>query len=262
MYPRDVLDQIDDKALLAQYVRTLGTADGMIPTTYLTVAEMDADPTDGGLFFLKLSSVDAALGVWCLDSKQAVAEAVELRSLPSGTFVIQREVAAPRLHDGRKCSVRGFVVVWGRTLWLWSEFLVKVHSAPYTLDSTAKAVHVESRGGSKGITALRGTELQTHAADLAEMRRLIKTTFSPWATTLEDSPAWACGQYALVGLDFLFDRNNRGFLIEANCSPCLIDTAAFTNGIKRELARAVCHTFINPKGATPTLLNADFVACT
>eukprot|EP00035_Acanthoeca_spectabilis_P000109 m.70960 g.70960 ORF g.70960 m.70960 type:complete len:382 (+) comp10044_c0_seq1:617-1762(+) len=267
LYPRDDLDRIDDKVQLALHLRAIAATDCETavpegPITYLSVAELDADPLDNKIFFLKLSAVDAALGVWCLESKRAVAEAVADRGLQPGTYVIQREIPSPRLIDSRKCSVRSYVVVWGHELWLWSEFLLKIHAAPYTDASTSKEVHVGCRAANQDVEARRGTELATHAADVAEMRRVVAATLGPWADGLAPPPSGVSGQYGLLGVDFLFDCDDVGHLIEVNCSPCLRDTGAFTNAVKRELAEDFCRLFVAPTavGLDPAPMTA-FVQC-
>jgi hypothetical protein len=217
------------------------------------------------LFFLKLAAVDAALGVWCFATRREVVDAVAERGLKEGTFVVQREVARPRLRDGRKCSVRSYVVVWNRTLWLWREFLLKVHASPYaSAAATDDAAHIHCRGAGPGVTALRGSVLPTYADDLAEMARLVGLKLGPWAASLDAPSQWSNGHYAIIGMDFIFNTDGRGNIIEANCSPCMFDTSPGTNAIKRDLARAFCSVFVAPSAdGLPhrAAESGEFVSC-
>ena len=253
------------------------------------------------LYFLKYALVEAAMGVQCFHAPQDVARAVADQGIPEGTYVIQREVAdllllapspapAPATGPttpapggataavaspgvpgsptwtpsavGHKCSVRAYLVVWRQELYLWTEYLVKIHAAPYTRDSLSKDVHVESRAAGAGVRPVRGTALgPLGAAMLEEMARLCDAKLSGFAGGLRSDGA--CGaRYAILGLDFLFSRRGgaarpadagagpvQGWLIECNYAPCLWDTAAFTNRLKRELMDAFYTAFLAPNAA-------------
>lgn len=249
----------------------IGSGDTPIQTALpTTVCKGDHDNGHGAdgkghLLFLKLAAVDAALGVWCFASPSEVVDAVAERGLKSGTYVIQREVTNPRLREGHKCSVRSYVVVWNGSLWLWREFLFKVHASPYTAaPASDEAAHIHCRGAGPGVMALRGSTLPTYSADMAEMQRLVGCKLGPWAAALDRPPPWADGRYAIIGMDFIFNADGRAHIIEANCSPCMYDTAPGTNAIKRELAQAFCHTFVLPSadGLPHTAKESgEFVEC-
>ena len=53
-------------------------------------------------------------------------------------------------------------------------------------------------------------------------------------------------RYAVLGVDFLFDRDGGAWLIETNYAPDLCDTKRGTNEVKLQLAKDMLATFIAP----------------
>jgi hypothetical protein len=129
-------------------------------------------------------------------------------------------------------------------------------SAPSTRQEVAGIESVEDAGeeGGYGI----GLEM------FCEMVRVLAEKMKPFVENLQKSAANAPSKlpYAILGVDFLFSQGLgntsstihesneanklQGWLIEFNYSPCLYDTASFTNCIKQELAEDVVTNFIVP----------------
>jgi hypothetical protein len=164
--------------------------------------------------------------------------------------VIQCEVPRLRLVNGRKFSVRAYLVIWGIELWLAREFMLKVHGEPYSKDSTSAHVHIESRAASAdiGVDMKRGSQLPEHGAYLAEMQRVLAAKLAPFVAKLPPRPeASACRvNYSVLGADFLFDGDGQGWLIEFNYAPCLWDTKLETNHLKKQFAEALFANFFSP----------------
>lgn len=129
------------------------------------------------------------------------------------------------------------------------------HSENYTRSSTAADVHIISHAGVRtpGVGVQKGSDLDTYPAYLCGMQGALGAVMAPFMSIATGDAISAAAahrgcavQYAVLGVDFLFDAFGAAWLVEANYAPDLCDTKRGTNEIKLQLAKDIYSTFIAP----------------
>jgi len=235
---RTVTDDFDDKRRFAELLQKAGCEEAFAPTYLSPAAAMEAttdDPT--ALFFIKEPMESGGKGM-------CIAQRSELDSkIPTeAPYVIQKAVQDISLISGRKFTVRFYLLVHDKALYLHRRGLAVVHGEPYQRDSTDYDVQVcsdalhDTPGGS-ATALLPWEDLEGSSAwhdAIAERLRDIEPAMRSLVTASSED------YYTLVGGDALIEESGEARLIELNYYPNLgSHNAQINNRVKQPVLEDV-----------------------
>lgn len=203
-------NRIDGKRPLFTALRAAGEA-GLMPDTWLDLERWRRDAPSGGPWYVKASHLSGGRGIECVPDADGIAAALDAIR---GACVIQRGVADPMLIDGRKATVRTYVL-WrgdGRHL-VFGESLFILQPKPWDpadLDPEVQFLHrkpgYRSSDDHPGYPALHRR--------IADASRRTLAALAPRLDARGDG-----GRFQLLGFDYLPDAAGTPWLIEINAWP-------------------------------------------
>ncbi|HBI21951.1 MAG TPA: tubulin-tyrosine ligase [Legionella sp.] len=141
----------------------------------------------------------------------------------SGPHVLQRYITDPDLIDGRKYSLRFFVVITREAgAFLYPQGYLNVALAPYAAhDFNALNAHLTNEHLHHQDVSVEQIPTSTFASWYPQIQSIVKSVTSglesafPYAFTIQKKRT-----FAVFGFDFMIDKQKRVWLLEANHGPC------------------------------------------
>lgn len=242
--PRDVTNPIDDKGQLGEI---LNARSDLFPLTFSRPADIPyikAHPE--GLWFVKNRHGAGGKQVSCHKYR----ELAKIQLQPND--VLQQALVDVDLIDGRKYTIRCYLLIWNGLCYLHRHWYKVIHGEAYDRNSTDYAVQVSLRysGGGTEFAAVTPTHAdETEQAMFAELKRsntkIIREL--PFLTAASDREL-----YTILGCDFVVEANSRAKLIEINAYPNLV-----------HLDQSVAHEVIYPmiRDTVSTLVSNEVSEC-
>ncbi len=173
--------------------------------TFLQRDDQDA------LWFVKLSRSTEGRDVFCFRDRRGVEEKVA--SFGHEVYVIQRGVEDPLLIDGRKTTLRVYVVVANGALWLHREALHKTQRERYREDATDAAVQSDHSRAERRSS----DDFPLFEAQFDRFAERVTRAFAAVSDSFDIHPD-PC-RFHVFGLDFVVSRSRGPMLIEVNDWP-------------------------------------------
>ena len=229
-FPRSATNALDNKRDLYVELARHGQA-SLMPATFPDVARIESSDLEASrLYFLKEIYSTAGKGIRCLRGDALLAEVASLRA-PT-RHIVQRNVADPVLLDGRKTTLRVFVVLLhDLSAYIYGEALGIIHSQDYDPADTDADVHVLHHAAKYFSYADSDFFAQTFPAIRESAYRTLRCYFGGL------TGPWRKGTYQIFGFDYVIDTDLRPFLIEVNAYPNLWGVAQIEIDIKRQMLR-------------------------
>ncbi len=208
--PRPITNPIDDKGQLGEILRARSD---LLPCTY---ADKSAIPyvrsRADGLWFIKNRYGAGGKQVSC-------ARYDELSGLElSDNDVLQQAVTDLDLINGRKYTLRCYMLIWNGKAYLHRYYYRVIHGEPYKADATDYGIQVSLRYSGGGTEFEPVTDTATNAR-FDELLRVHRALAREFAFIVEESTRET---FSLLGCDFLVERSGRARLIEVNAYPNLV----------------------------------------
>lgn len=201
---------IDNKGTLGEILWDLPS---IFPRTYYGLEEIpEHRAQDESLWFVKEVHGAGGKGVSCHTYR-------ELRSRGlSGTEILQEAVGNLELFEGRKFTIRAFVLIWRGELYLFRRWYQAVHGARYEEDSTDFSAQVSLRY-EEGGTEFFSTDYRADPLQYSSLCSALEQLYEPLDFVLNESSRH---KYILLGCDFLIQQDGQAKLIEINSYPNLM----------------------------------------
>ncbi len=230
---RQLTIPLDHKAKMAQTLLEQGVS---IPAVYFQPDQVPGPPER--LWYLKNPLATAGAGIEVVTQKQVPERFQE-------GWIIQEAVEDLALVDGRKFTLRLYLLVQGGKLWLFPDGFMVVHAASYTPGSLDARVQFDHSGyiDKQAAVELRPfVDFSQCEQVMARLRAKLASVFSAFA------PLWA-GQeprrYCVFGVDLLVRRDLSTALIEINDRPNFVHTELINSTINIPMVRAL-YAVLNP----------------
>lgn len=213
---RRVTNPLANKRSLARLLAESGLSHWAPPTCESVADALRLPGWEERIWFVKSAFGTGGKGMFCVRGD----ELKEL-ALQSGQ-IIQAGVENIRLIDGRKFTVRIYVLVWNGSVYLYDDGFAVIHGVPYAPGSTDYAVQIDHRGYQLDDSAV--TMLPLHRYEpwtgfspairdcIAALQPVLQPTISASSDEI----------YAVLGLDFLLLENMGASLLEMNSMPNFI----------------------------------------
>lgn len=216
---RRLTNPLANKRSLARSLAKSGLS-GWAPATCESVAEVTARPGwEESVWFVKSIFGTGGKGMFCVRGDDV--RTLELQP----DQIIQQGVEPLSLIDHRKFTVRVYVLVWDRAVYLYGDGFAVIHGARYQQGSTDYAVQIDHRGyerADSGVTLLPTHRYADWAAVLPRISDCVAALTPILQPAIESSSDTA---YAVLGLDFLVTDDRDVKLIEINNMPNFIHNA-------------------------------------
>mmetsp|Transcript_62506 Transcript_62506/g.203944 ORF Transcript_62506/g.203944 Transcript_62506/m.203944 type:complete len:1138 (+) Transcript_62506:418-3831(+) len=252
-FPQEFTQRLDDKSELAAHLSAAGFA-GVLPPTWLAhdfmASELCGD-NEQDIWFVKHNLGVKGNGVHVFAGSGAVKSRLEELG-PRGrhTFIVQRGVAPPDLHEGRKWMLRAHALLHcsgagGARAYCHSDMVVIDHGQLYTEQPHVRAAHISSAGNPKNWPKPYLLDCEPTAR---QVRALMEQTFAAVWQFLPPRPftppeSELC---QVLGFDFAVDAHGRCWLLEVNNYPAIasgtmehVDTSVYTNLVRDVLQLVV-----------------------
>ncbi len=251
LYPKHETDILDDKITFYQFLKKKHLLNN-IPPTYLTINDVvgESDESLLRLWFLKHRNGTEGKQVWAYRKKE---DLLKFFTKPNiiNNYVVQKEVEDLFLVFGHKFSLRVFALIHNKKLYVYREFIGKIHPKLYNTTDERKDVHITAIAGS-GVLPIRGTLWAEYDSVYPAIKKVIQKTVPAFFDALNDDVE---DQYSLLGIDFLIDRNLKPWIIEFNSYPSLWDdTDQASMYIKKEVINDMYGLLIDPVLGLPQSL--------
>lgn len=233
LIPRQRTMALDNKEAMA---RALLVAGHTFPRVFFSAADVPQEPAS--LWYVKSPLSSAGRGIRVMSQKEIMQE-------QPANVVIQEAVQDLSLIEGRKYTLRMYVLVSRGRVSLYSDGFVIVHAAPYQPDSRDPAVQFAHAGymqEDSGVRLRVLSELAGSADILASARNSIAQVFGVFSDRLKYEKAQ---HYCLFGVDLLVRADGSTVLIEINDRPNLVHTDAVNQRVNVPMLQAMIDT-LNP----------------
>ncbi len=208
--PRAITNPVDDKGVLGEILKPRSD---LLPCTYNAIDEIPyVRSRADGLWFVKNRHGAGGKQVSC----HRYSELTDLQL--ESNDVLQQAVTDLDLIDGRKYTIRCYMLIWHGTAFLHHFWYKVIHGETYQPDSTDYGAQVSLRysGGGTEFEPVAEIESDSRFTELQRVHREIAREF---AFITEESSAET---YSILGCDFVFERSGRARLIEVNAYPNLV----------------------------------------
>lgn len=241
---RRITNPLANKRLLARQLLDAGLSDWS-PETYENAATALKQPgARQVIWFVKAALGAGGKGVFCLRGTELSSVTLEPDQ------IVQRGVENIRLIDGRKFTVRLYVLVWNGGVYLYDDGFAVIHGAPYEPGSTDYAVQIDHRGYEK--TASDVTLLPMHRYDqwthdlprISACMTALAPVLQPVVNASSDT------RYAVLGLDFLFTDEPGVRLVEINNMPNFIHNKNINETVNIPFWQSVVTRLLSGPGET------------
>lgn len=231
-------NRLSNKSNLARLLDERGLSH-LAPATYRSVAEALAHSgAPVPVWFFKHIAGTAGKNMYCVANADLSKE-----TLPPH-YIIQAEIGDLELIDGCKFTSRIYVLLWDGRAWLYRDGFTLKHGVPYRAGSTEFGVQIDHRGYHLDGSQVRMEALSRYARFDASfpvltnlVRELMPVIDECRAHTGRDS-------YLLLGIDILFQTNDRVQLVEINTSPNFVHSDDINTEVNIPFFEAVIRTIL------------------
>lgn len=225
LLPRSRTRAMDDKAELARALMAEGVP---APRVYFAVEDVPED--SASLWFVKEPFRSGGKGI-------AVVPWSELQSRDTSGCIIQEAIQDLALIDGRKFTLRLYVLAHAGRLYLYSNGFAVVHKAPYRQGSTdpdVQFLHDGYLNSDSGIRLVELGQLPEYDTILKNAADMLANSFAVFGNRLKYEPVT---QYCLFGVDILVRQNLGCVLVEINDRPNIVHSAAINQQVNIPMLR-------------------------
>jgi prolyl 4-hydroxylase len=209
LLPRKVTNPIDDKAALGQLLQHNPE---LFPCTYRRIDDIPADKVEpDSLWFVKGRGSAGGKNVAFLRYTQLAETPLQKDQ------IVQEGVSDLQLLDGKKYTVRAYLLIWNQQLYLYRSWYRVIHSAPYSNADTDYDIQVSMRHGPGGA-AFEPANPVAHKAEYRALKRINRRLKKLLSSVAEQSSR---DVYSILGCDYLLEHSGNAKLIEINTSPNL-----------------------------------------
>lgn len=208
--PRAITNPIDDKGQLGEILRSRSD---LLPCTYNTAGEIPyVRSRPDGLWFIKNRHGAGGKQVNCHRYS-------ELATLELGANdVLQQAVTDLDLVEGRKYTIRCYMLIWHGQAFLHKFWYKVIHGETYQPDATDYGVQVSLRYSGGGTEFHPVADINTDDR-LLELVRVHREIAREIASIVEESSRET---YSILGCDFVIESGGRARLVEVNAYPNLV----------------------------------------
>lgn len=236
---RRVTNPLANKRTLARNLAELGLSE-WAPVTCESAADVMARPGwEQSVWFIKSVFGTGGKGMFCVRGD-------DVRTLQlQPDQIIQQGVESLSLIDGRKFTVRVYVLVWNRAVYLYGDGFAVVHGVPYQRGSTDYAVQIDHRGYEQtdsSVTLLpmhRYPDWETVSPRVRECIAALTPLLQPVIEASDETT------YAVLGLDFLITDELDVKLIEINNMPNFIHNTEVNETVNVPFWRCVMRLLLS-----------------
>jgi len=232
---RAVVNPLANKASLAESIKAEGLTD-LAPATYTCVQDALKDNPADAVWFVKPIFGTGGKGMYCVP-----AERLADLELPPNS-ILQREVDAPLLNDGRKFTARIYLMIWNGEIRLFETGLTVTHGVPYREGSTDYAVQIDHRGYRDAASPVQirpGFDDEAFVEHFEAQRELVQKLRPVLADCVAASDR---DRYIILGVDTMIRRDHTVRLIEVNTFPNFIHTQRVNDTVNVPLFEATVRT--------------------
>lgn len=185
----------------------------VIPESYTSYDDfIENTQPDKSLWFLKLSTYDCGGGVYPFKAERKGLDKIK-NKLDKDDYVIQRGITDLLLYDGRKFDVRVHVIIDKQgNVYVCKDGVMRISWKKYSSCSCKKH---QLTNGSLGVEAKMtnkyGNWSKLYVKVKSALRKIMKIMLK-----YRDPDG-----FALLGVDFIFDKNMNAWLLEINTYPNL-----------------------------------------
>lgn len=181
------------------------------PKTYLSIKKFDdSENNDNKLWFLKSADKDGGKEVYPFINNN------NYNNKLKGNYIVQKGVENLLLYEGsRKFDCRVHVLITRkRQVYVYNECILRISRKKYIYDDVTKDIHVTN--GLQGAQAILSSEMGNDFSLLFEsIVRSVKEIMECMIKFRDPDG------YALLGLDIIFDKNKKAWVLESNNKPSI-----------------------------------------
>lgn len=244
---RRITNPLANKRLLARSLVAEQLSDWAPPSYESTTAALQHPGAEQAIWFVKSAVGTGGKGMFCLRDTE-----LALITLEPGQLV-QRGVENIRLIDGRKFTVRVYVLVWNGEVYLYDDGFAVIHGVPYEPGSTDYTVQIDHQGYEKASSAVALLPMHRYEEWKRDFPRVgaciaaLAPVFQPVVSASSET------RYAVLGLDFLFTDEPGVRLIEINNMPNFIHNKDINETVNIPFWRSVVTRLLSGSGAVRSL---------
>lgn len=214
-----VLQRVDSKKFLVREAKRLGLEGHLVPYSFESVAEAQTLSRDADdIWFMKPSYSTGGRGIQCIKHRNIIA-----LQLPDH-HILQTQITDLELLEGRKYTARAYVFVFNKQVYCFDDGFVMIHGVPFDAASTDFAAQVDHSdyhqpdGCVKMATLADLPDYPAKIASIYSAIAQVKPILEPLITA--SSPY----RYALIGIDLLFQQQNKVQIVELNTKANFVHT--------------------------------------
>ena len=165
----------------------------------------------------------------------------QLRSLEiSPKFIIQEGIMDVDLHEGCKYTLRTFILIHNKQMYLYNKIKKRIHNKPYdekTLDYLAQI---------SGSPKSASTRLTMNLDQKSNLNMKLKENLSKVKLKMNElMNASDKYNYSLIGCDHLLRKNKEVILIEMNTFPDLVNSEEMNRTLNIPLMKDTINLVVN-----------------
>jgi prolyl 4-hydroxylase len=218
---------LDHKLLLAKRLREHGMN---YPRVYFTEEDVPADPAK---FWYVKDPLSTA------GKKVFLCSGADIGDFYKPGYLIQEAIQDVALIDGRKFTIRAYVLVHDRVVYFYQDSFLVVHGKAYDpgdLDPHIHYIHDGYARPGAEVKMLPSIEYAGYGAVMDAMMAVTRNAFAAFASELScDDPS----RYCIFGLDFLQTADGRVALVEINDRPNFVHTKRINEAVNSRMVEAL-----------------------
>ena len=251
LMPRQKTMQLDNKLTMARHLKKHRMD---YPRVFFDPQDLPNEPDT--LWFLKDPGSSGGKGIKILNTFEVVKHHQENQ-------IIQEAITHLALIDGKKFTVRMYVLCFDNKIFMYPEGIIVVHGKHYeknSRDPEVQFIHDGYDNPDKAVYMLRLSEYEHYTQVLPKMEKVVCESFSPFKTYLKSGAM----EYCLFGIDLLITEDLNVALIEINDRPNLKHSTEINEtvnvGMIRSMLLTLSPTLQYNNESEPTALAFQHVA--
>ncbi len=224
---RQLTIPLDNKATMA---RTLLRAGLKKPMTYFDVDSLPAGRK--GLWFVKNPLATAGKDLHCVSRD-------EIPGCFQDGFIIQEAIDDLDVIDGKKFTLRAYVLVYQGIVYLYPEGVIVIHGKdfdPQDKSAESQYLHDGYARSDSPVKMLAFSQYQHYSKVLENLKLTVAMSFLPFRDKLLDG---CHSTYCLFGVDILVESSLDTVLVEINDRPNLVHTQTINNQVSIPVIQAM-----------------------
>ena len=226
LVPSRATAKVDNKESFTNAIVRHGV-EHLIPPTFLDGDAARSAARPGQVWIAKPASSSAGRGIKVLSSESLAEE-----DLPD-RCVIQQVVEDPFLIDGRRITIRAFVLCWARRLFVFDEGRTRLCSAVWEPGSTDWDQIVGHR--EHAIPEYLRVASQVHPGNFSEQASLLVEDLKPVFEPIVSATSLV--EYHIGAVDYTLTDDGRAFVFEFNAVPNFLQGERIDEAVNRPLLR-------------------------